>query len=215
MSSQGEGSPSRGAPVIGVLALQGDVEEHVALLERIGVEVREIRLPSDLDGVEGIVLPGGESTALQLLIEAAGLRQPLAELIEAGTPVLGTCAGMILLANRVLDGRPDQWSFGAIDIAVRRNAYGRQAESFEADLVLTRLDGGPLHAVFIRAPVVENVGPDVEVLAQLADRHDGRRPVALRQGVVTVAAFHPELVDDARLHALLVEDARARRRRSY
>ena len=195
-------------PVIGVLALQGDVEEHVELLESIGVEVRPVRVHDDLEGVDAFILPGGESTTLQLLIDAAGIRDELARRIAAGTPVLGTCAGMILLAREVIDGRPDQWSFGAIDLAVRRNAYGRQAESFEADLDLEGFEGGSMHAVFIRAPIVESIGDGVDVLARLK-AEDGPRTVACRQGRVTVAAFHPELVGDPRLHELLIEDARA------
>lgn len=196
----------RPTPVIGVLALQGDVEEHVEVLERLGVEVREVRVPKDLDGVDGIVLPGGESTTLQLLIDAAGLHDELARRIATGTPVLGTCAGMILLARDVIDGRSDQWSFGAIDVAVRRNAFGRQAESFETDIELEGIGGEPMHAVFIRAPLVERVGDDVEVLARL---HDSAQVVACRQGRVTVVAFHPELVGDPRIHNLFVDDARA------
>ncbi len=196
--------------VIGVLALQGDVEAHAKLLELLGVEVREVRTPSDLDGIDGLVLPGGESTALQLLIEGAQLREPIAKRLADGLPVLGTCAGMILLAREVLDGRPDQWSFGAIDIAVRRNAFGRQAESFESELEFRSAEGGLIHAVFIRAPFVESVGDGVEVLAEMT-MSDGRsRPVGCRWQNVTVVAFHPELVSDPRVHALLVEDARRR-----
>jgi 5'-phosphate synthase pdxT subunit len=198
-----------GAPVIGVLALQGDVTEHVAVLRRLGVGVVEIRLPRDLAAVDALVLPGGESTTLQLLVEAAGLRHVMAARLAAGMPVLGTCAGMILLAGTVLDGRPDQWSFGVIDLAVRRNAFGRQIASFEEDLELHGIAGGPLHAVFIRAPVVETVGRGVAVLASVGMTGDGARPVACRQGRVTVTAFHPELVGDDRFHELLVADARA------
>jgi 5'-phosphate synthase pdxT subunit len=194
---------------IGVLALQGDVSEHVGTLAPLGVGLVEVRLPADLDGVDALVLPGGESTTLQLLIEAAGLRPLMAARIAAGMPVLGTCAGMILLATTVLDGRPDQWSFGAIDLAVRRNAFGRQIASFEEDLDLAGIAGGPLHAVFIRAPVVETVGPGVEVIATVSLQGDGIRPVACRQGRVTVTAFHPELVGDRRFHELLVADAAA------
>jgi pyridoxal 5'-phosphate synthase pdxT subunit len=195
-------------PLIGVLALQGDVEEHVALLEAMGVSVREVRLPAELSGLDGIVLPGGESTTLQLLIDAAGLHDELKAMIRSGAPVLGTCAGMILLARQVLDGRPDQWSFGAIDLVVRRNAFGRQAESFEADLELEGIEGGSMHAVFIRAPFVEQLGEGVEVLARIAGKDGQRRVVACRQGKVIVTAFHPELVGDPRIHSLLVEEAR-------
>jgi len=196
--------------VIGVLALQGDVEAHARLLASLGVEVREVRVPSDLEGVDGLVLPGGESTALQLLIEGAELREPIAKRLADGLPVLGTCAGMILLAREVLDGRADQWSFGAIDIAVRRNAFGRQADSFEADLEFEAASGEPIHAVFIRAPFVESVGDDVEVLAEMAMSDGKTRPVGCRSQNVTVVAFHPELVSDPRVHALLVADARRR-----
>ncbi|MGB9111317.1 MAG: pyridoxal 5'-phosphate synthase glutaminase subunit PdxT [Acidimicrobiales bacterium] len=196
--------------VIGVLALQGDVEAHARLLELLDVEVKEVRTPADLDGIDGLVLPGGESTALQLLIEGAELREPIAKALADGLPVLGTCAGMILLAREVLDGRTDQWSFGAIDIGVRRNAFGRQSESFESDLEFRSAENGPIHAVFIRAPFVESVGDDVEVLAEMT-MSDGRsRPVGCRSQNVTVVAFHPELVSDPRVHALLVDDARRR-----
>ncbi len=200
-------------PVIGVLALQGDVSEHVNVLKGLDVGVIEIRLPPDLAAVDAMVLPGGESTTLQLLIEAAGLRPAIAARLTGGMPVLGTCAGMILLATSILDGRSDQWSFGAIDLTVRRNAFGRQVESFEEDLELDGLAGGPMHAVFIRAPVVEKVGRGVAVLARVLMTGDGVRPVACRQGRVTVTAFHPELVGDRRFHELLVADAAANRRR--
>lgn len=188
--------------VVGVLALQGDVREHARLLEALGARVEEVRRPADLDTVDALVLPGGESTTMSLLIESAGLFDPLAERIAGGTPVLGTCAGMILLARELLDGRPDQRCFAAIDVVVRRNAFGRQVDSFETDLPVPALAGGPLHAVFIRAPQVVGVGPGVEVLASV-----GGRPVLCRQGRVTVAAFHPELAGDPRLHQLLLSDA--------
>jgi pyridoxal 5'-phosphate synthase pdxT subunit len=196
--------------LIGVLALQGDVVEHDALLRSLGVETRQVRVPADLEGIDGLVLPGGESTALQLLIEGAMLRGPIAERLAEGLPVLGTCAGMILLARDVLDGRPDQWSFSAIDITVRRNAFGRQSESFESELSFDSLAGGPMHAVFIRAPSVEAVGDGVEVFAELTMPDGETRPVGCRSENVTVVAFHPELVADPRVHALLVDDARRR-----
>ena len=185
---------------VGVLALQGDVREHVAVLARLGADVREVRLPADLAAVDGLVLPGGESTTLGMLIDSAALRDPLCSRIAAGMPVLGTCAGMILLARELLDGRADQRPLGAIDITVRRNAFGRQQESFEADLEVAAIKGGPMHAVFIRAPVVERVGPDVEVLASVRFGDGTTRPVVCREGAVIVAAFHPELAGDARLH---------------
>jgi len=184
---------------MGVLALQGDVREHVAALSALGAEVIEVRTPAQLDAVDGLVLPGGETTALSILLESSGLRPPIEERLAAGMPAFGTCAGMILLAREVLDGRPDQTSLGAIDLSVRRNAFGSQAASFEADLDVAGLDGGPVHAVFIRAPVVERAGPTVEVLARIDDR-----PVLARQGPVLACAFHPELVGDLRLHDLFL-----------
>ncbi len=183
-------------PKVGILALQGDVREHAAALADLGAHVVEVRNPQDLSGLDGLVLPGGESTTMSLLLDSAGLFDPVAERLNDGMPAFGTCAGMILLATEVLDGRPDQRRFGAVDIAVRRNAFGRQVDSFEADLDVPAVSAGGLFpAVFIRAPVVERVGPGVEVLAAV----DGR-PVLCRQGAVTAAAFHPELSDDLRLH---------------
>ncbi len=186
-------------PTVGVLALQGDVREHVAAMSALGGEVIEVRTPAQLDAVDGLVLPGGESTALSILLDSSGLRRPIEERLASGMPAFGTCAGMILLAREVLDGRPDQTSLGAIDLSVRRNAFGSQAASFEADLDVAGLDGGPVHAVFIRAPVVEQAGPAVEVLARIDDR-----PVLARQGAVLACAFHPELVGDLRLHDLFL-----------
>ncbi len=181
---------------IGVLALQGAFAAHALALAEVGVEPAEVRVPADLDGIDGIVLPGGESTTMSMLLESSGLFDPLRDRLREGLPAFGTCAGMILLAREVLDGRTDQRSFGSLDIAVRRNAYGRQVDSFETDLDVTGLDGS-FHAVFIRAPAIESSGPSVTVLA----RHEGR-PVFVRQGSVFAAAFHPELSGDARLHAL-------------
>jgi pyridoxal 5'-phosphate synthase pdxT subunit len=203
---------------IGVLALQGDVREHAAALADLGELARLVRRPSDLDGLAGIVLPGGESTTLSLLLESSGLFDPLAEALGSGLPVLGTCAGMILLASDVLDGRPDQRRFNVIDLTVRRNGYGRQQASFECDLdiALDGVAGEPFHAVFIRAPVVEAYGPDVEVLAALPVVSDGPAgapsPVICRQGSVLVAAFHPELTEDRRLHRLFVDMTKEERR---
>jgi 5'-phosphate synthase pdxT subunit len=190
-------------PVVGVLALQGDSAEHRAVLERLGADVVGVRLPRDLDGVEAIVIPGGESTTLSLLLGSAGLFEPLAARLDAGMPALGTCAGMILLAREVLGGRPDQRSLSAIDLSVRRNAFGRQIDSFESDLEVTGVPGGTMHAVFIRAPLVERAGPSVEVLAAV-QRSGGTYPVVCRQGNVIVAAFHPELSGETRLHELLL-----------
>lgn len=189
-------------PTVGVLALQGDVREHARLLERLGARAELVREPVDLEDVRALVLPGGESTTMSMLLESAGLFEPIAKRIGDGLPVLGTCAGMILLARELLDGRADQRTFGAIDLVVRRNAFGRQVDSFETELPVAGLDGGPLHAVFIRAPYVEQVGAGVEVLAVAAGR-----PVLCRQGHVTAAAFHPELASDGRLHQLLLADA--------
>ena len=190
--------------VVGVLALQGAFARHVEALRRAGTDAVEVRTPDELSAVDGLVLPGGESTTMSKLLVANGLVEPLRDRLADGMPVLGTCAGMILLAADVLDGRPDQLSFGAIDIAVRRNGYGRQVDSFEADLDVRHLDGPPLHAVFIRAPVVESVGDGVEVLAEV----DGH-PVLVRRGPVTVTSFHPELTDDGRLHAAFAQQVRA------
>jgi len=186
---------------VGIVALQGAVREHAAVLAELGAAPREVRVPADLDGVDALVLPGGESTTISFLLESAGLFEPLRERLAAGTPVLGTCAGMILLAREVLDGRPDQRSLGVVDLSVRRNAFGRQVDSFETDLEVEGLDGGPFHAVFIRAPVVERAGPGVDVLARL----DGA-PVLCRQGPVLSAAFHPELSGDLRLHDLFLKE---------
>lgn len=187
------------APRVGVLALQGDVREHCTSLTEVGAVPVEVRTPAELWTVSALVLPGGESTTMSLLLESSGLLSPVRDRLAAGMPAFGTCAGMILLAGEVLDGRPDQRSLGAIDIAVRRNAFGRQVDSFETDLDVKGLDG-PLHAVFIRAPVVERVGPGVEVLASVTFPDGSEHPVVCRQGPVLVAAFHPELSGDLRLH---------------
>jgi len=191
-----------------VLALQGDVREHVAALVELGAHPVEIRRPEDLAGIDALVLPGGESTTMALLLDAAGLRAPLGERLAAGMPAFGTCAGMILLAGEVLDGRPDQHGFGAIDISVRRNAFGRQVDSFETDVEVPVIGPDRLHAVFIRAPQVERTGPDVEVLARLAPPAGAAgRPVACRQGPILVTSFHPELSGDLRLHQLFLKGA--------
>jgi 5'-phosphate synthase pdxT subunit len=189
---------------IGVLALQGAVARHVHALERLGLVAVEVRSAEQLGRVDALVLPGGESTTMSKLLDANQLFEPVAARLADGMPALGTCAGMILLADEVLDGRPDQRCFGAIDIAVRRNAFGRQVDSFEADVAVAGLDEAPVHAVFIRAPVVERVGDDVHVLAEV-----GGRPVACRQGAVVVTAFHPELSDDLRVHELFVRQVEA------
>jgi len=191
---------------IGILALQGDVREHASSFAGLGGQVVEVRDPADLDGLDGLVLPGGESTTLSLLIRLAGLAEPLADALDGGLRVFGTCAGMILLATTVLDGRPDQLTFGRIDLTVRRNGYGRQVASFETEIETPGLGTDPMPAVFIRAPVVETAGSEVQVLATLPDR-SGRpdRPVVCRQGPVLVTAFHPELTADRRLQRLFLE----------
>lgn len=195
-------TPAAGVKV-GVIALQGEVRSHVAALGALGASVSEVRTPAELAAVDAVVLPGGESTTMSMLLDSSGLRAPLADRLAGGMPVLGTCAGMILLAREVLDGRSDQTSLGVVDITVRRNAFGRQVDSFEADLDLTSggaaVPGGPFHAVFIRAPIIEAAGPGVEVLARVGDR-----PVLARQGSAVVASFHPELTADLRLHRLFL-----------
>ena len=187
--------------VVGVLALQGAFAEHGVALRRLGAETVEVRTPAHLAMVEALAMPGGESTTMSKLLTTSGLFEPLAKRIADGMAVFGTCAGMILLADEVLDGRPDQRSFGAIELAVRRNGYGRQIDSFEAELDVTGLDE-PFRAVFIRAPMVERVGAHVEVLAE-----HGGRPVLVRQGAIMAASFHPELTADVRIHARFLETA--------
>jgi 5'-phosphate synthase pdxT subunit len=188
-------------PRIGVLALQGAVDLHIHALERLGVESVEVRRAEDLARVDGLVLPGGESSTISKLLVINELFEPLAERLNEGMPAFGTCAGMIMLASEILDGRDDQLSFGAIDISVRRNAFGRQIDSFETDLSVIGLPESPVHAVFIRAPVVARVGPGVEILAAVEEG----RPVACRQGNVLVTSFHPELSPDLRLHELFIK----------
>lgn len=187
-------------PRVGVLALQGAVREHAAAIRDVGGDPVKVRLPRDLVGLDALILPGGESTTMRKLIDEYGLREPILSLARAGAPLLGTCAGMILLADRIADG-DDEPLFALLDIEVRRNAYGRQLDSFEADLSAPALGDAPLHGVFIRAPVVTGVGPGAEVLATDPDG----RPVAVRQGRVLATAFHPELTGDRRLHRLLLE----------
>jgi 5'-phosphate synthase pdxT subunit len=184
---------------IGVLAVQGNFREHLAMLDRLGAETREVRKPEQLDGLDGLVIPGGESTAIGRLIRLYGLEEALAAFAR---PLFGTCAGMILLARDAVDGVPSQLLLGLVDASVRRNGYGRQVWSFEADLELPG-GGPPLRGVFIRAPRVVSVGPEVEILAEL----DGD-PVLVRQGAVLLSAFHPELTDDTRVHELFVEMVR-------
>jgi 5'-phosphate synthase pdxT subunit len=185
---------------VGVLALQGAFAAHQDVFERCGADTRQVRVAADLEGLDALAMPGGESTTMSRLLTTSGLFDPLAERIAGGLAIFGTCAGMILLATEVLDGRPDQRSFGAMDIAVRRNGYGRQVDSFEADISVLGLDA-PFHAVFIRAPKVEAVGEGVDVLAE----HDGV-PVLLRSGNMFVASFHPELTPDDRLHSQFLQE---------
>ncbi|MHB1905569.1 MAG: pyridoxal 5'-phosphate synthase glutaminase subunit PdxT [Acidimicrobiales bacterium] len=187
---------------VGVLALQGDVREHLATLSVLGVESARVRTPAELDAVDALVLPGGESTAIAHLLVTSGLREPLGERLDGGMAVLGTCAGLILLAREVLDGRADQWGYGALEVAVRRNGYGRQIASFEAPLELA--DGSSVPGVFIRAPRILSCGARVEVLATYAHA-GGTDPVLVRQGPVWGASFHPELTADTTVHRLFVE----------
>lgn len=188
----------------GVLALQGAFREHREVLDALGVDVVEVRVPDHLSGVDALFLPGGESTTMSNLLDSSGLFEPLQVLIHDGIPTFGTCAGMILLARDVVDGRADQRGFDELDIRVRRNGYGRQIASFEADLDVDDLRGGRFRGVFIRAPLVERVGDGVDVLAE----HDGV-PVLVRQGTVWAASFHPELSGDLRLHERFVHEVGA------
>lgn len=196
------------SPLVGVLSLQGDVREHERALEAVGARTCRVRTEEELSHVDGLVIPGGESTTMSMLAVRTGLLQPLSDAVRDGLPVYGSCAGLIMLAARVLDGRPDQQTLGALDVTVRRNAFGRQVDSFECDLDMHAVPGGPLHAVFIRAPWVEECGPDVEVLARVEDGPATGRIVAVRQGRALGTAFHPELTGDGRVHALFVEMVR-------
>ncbi|MEU9146967.1 pyridoxal 5'-phosphate synthase glutaminase subunit PdxT [Streptomyces sp. NPDC048349] len=191
-------------PVIGVLALQGDVREHLIALAAADAVARPVRRPEELAEVDALVIPGGESTTMSKLAVLFGMLGPLRERVAAGMPVYGTCAGMIMLADKLLDGREDQETLGGIDMIVRRNAFGRQNESFEAEIDFAGVDGGPVQGVFIRAPWVESVGGGAEVLAT----YDGHT-VAVRQGNVLATSFHPELTGDDRVHAYFVDMVRA------
>lgn len=189
---------------VGVLALQGDVREHRAVLESLGARVVLVRRPSELDEVQGLVLPGGESSVIDKLSRAFGLAEPIRARIRAGMPVLGTCAGLIALADTVRDAIAGQETFGGLDIVVRRNAFGAQTESFETDIAMPALGEAPVHAVFIRAPVVEQAGPGVDVLGALADG----RIVAVEQGRRIGIAFHPEVSGEDRVHARFLQHVR-------
>jgi 5'-phosphate synthase pdxT subunit len=225
VAAPGAGASSATA-TIGVLDLQGDVREHVAALGDVGVAGRLVKRPDDLTGLSGLILPGGESTTLSMLLTSTGLFEAVSELLDGGLPVLGTCAGLVLLARQVLDGRPDQRSFGAVDAVVRRNGFGRQVASFETELEFG--EGPLLPAVFIRAPYVVSVGPEVDVLATVRHRgvvsggavasaaesvgesvesaeSVGESPALVRQGSVLASCFHPELTGDRRVHRLFAE----------
>ncbi len=188
-------------PTVGVLALQGAFAAHVRILDRLGVATLEVRTAAQLESVDALILPGGESTTMSMLLERGDLIEPLRSKLSAGLPVLGTCAGLILLSSKILDGRSDQHALGLIDLDVRRNGYGTQLDSFETDIDVVGFDD-PFHAVFIRAPVVERAGEQVEILAKVDDN-----PVLCRQSHVMVAAFHPELSDDDRIHRRFVDSA--------
>lgn len=188
---------------IGILSLQGAFAEHAAMLESIGVRPVQVRLPGHLDGLAGLILPGGESTTMRKLVDRWGLRNPILDMARRGVPMLGTCAGMILLASRISDG--DEPVFPLLDMTVRRNAFGRQLDSFETDVEVSVLGDTPVHGVFIRAPLVESVGPGVDVLARL----DDGSVVAVRQGNAMATAFHPELAGEPRFHRLLATMAGA------
>ena len=183
---------------IGVLAIQGDVQEHRHVLDRLSVDAPEVRLPNQLDNIDGLIIPGGESTTIAQLLDIYDFRDALTEKVRRGMPVWGTCAGMIIVADRLTDHRP--MPLGLMDIEVSRNAFGRQVDSFEEDLEVDQIEGPPFRAVFIRAPVVNRIGQDVKVLAALADE----RPVAVRQEHMLATSFHPELTDDPRLHELFL-----------
>ncbi|MGY1642814.1 pyridoxal 5'-phosphate synthase glutaminase subunit PdxT [Geodermatophilus sp. SYSU D00703] len=196
-------------PVIGVLALQGDVREHLAVLSALGAEPVTVRRPEELAAVHGLVLPGGESTTMARLAVRFGLLEPLRAAIAGGLPSYGSCAGMIMLADRLLDAPPDQVTVGGLDVTVRRNAFGRQVDSFESEVRFEGLEGGPVHAVFIRAPWVEEAGAGVQVLGRVVGGHADGRIVAVRQGDLVATSFHPELTGDRRVHALFVDVVRS------
>jgi 5'-phosphate synthase pdxT subunit len=193
------------SPRVGVLAIQGDVREHVRVLTDLGADTIPVRRPEELDRVDGLVVPGGESSVIDKLSRAFGMQHPVREAIAQGMPVYGTCAGLILLADRINDAIAGQQSFGGLDVTVRRNAFGSQVDSFETDLDVPVLGAPPVHAVFIRAPLVEQTGPEVETLAAL----DDGRIVAVRQGALMGTSFHPEVTGETRFHALFLDTVRA------
>ena len=192
-------------PRVGVLALQGDFREHLAVLTSLGAQAVPVRRATELDSVDGLVIPGGESTVMDKLTRMFDLAGPLRRAIDAGLPVYGTCAGLIMLADRIVDGADGQKSLGGLDVSVRRNAFGSQTESFETDVAVPVLDGPPVHAVFIRAPVVTEVGPAATAIGVL----DDGRVVAVEQGPLLGTSFHPEVTDDFRFHARFLDKARA------
>jgi 5'-phosphate synthase pdxT subunit len=198
------------APTVGVLALQGDVREHLAALAACGANAVPVRRPEEIDQLDGIVLPGGESTTIDKLSRTFGVREPLVAALRSGLPAYGSCAGMILLAEEVLDGTADQQTFGGLAITVRRNAFGRQVESFEDDVELDGLPGGPVHTVFIRAPWVERVHDGVRVLGTVTPPGtEQTRVVAVQQGNVLATSFHPEVTNDRRIHRYFLDLVRA------
>ena len=192
------------SPRVGVLALQGDVREHLRVLSSLGVSATAVRRPAELDACDALVVPGGESTTMFKLARTFDLFEPLRQRIKEGLPVFGTCAGMIMLADRIVDGPPDQETLGGLDITVRRNAFGRQVDSFEGDLTIEGLEE-PVHAVFIRAPWVEETGPEVEVLGRVEGGAAAGRIVAVRQGSLLATSFHPEVGGDDRVHRLFLD----------
>ena len=198
-------------PLIGVLALQGDVREHESALSAVGAEVKRVRSLVDLASVDALVIPGGESTTMSKLALSDGLMEPLREARRSGMPMYGSCAGMIMLADRVTDARPDQETIGGLDITVRRNAFGRQVDSFETDIGIVGVGNDPVHAVFIRAPWVESAGPEVEVLGTIENGDDAGTIVAVLQGLLLATSFHPELTGDHRIHTMFVEIVRRNR----
>jgi 5'-phosphate synthase pdxT subunit len=198
-----------GDVIVGVLALQGDVREHLRALASAGVVAHPVRRPSELEHIDGLVIPGGESTTMSKLAVDFDLLEPVTKLIADGLPTYGTCAGMIMLATEVVDGRSDQLGFGGIDMTVRRNAFGRQIDSFEESVELGGIEGGAFHAVFIRAPWVERTGPAVEVFGRLGGTVAPGRIVAVRERNVLATAFHPELTGDLRVHRYFAKLVRA------
>jgi pyridoxal 5'-phosphate synthase pdxT subunit len=195
-------------PLIGVLALQGDVREHVAALHAAGADPVAVRRPSELDALDGLVLPGGESTTMIKLARIFDLLEPLQQRVRGGLPTYGSCAGMILLADRLADEKALDATIGGIDMTVRRNAFGRQVDSFEADVEITAIAGGPVHAVFIRAPWVESVGPQATALGLVGSGPAAGKIVAVRQHHLLATSFHPELTGDARVHEYFVDMVR-------